>query len=401
MERKLIAAAVSSALALPMAAQAVEFSVSGQVNRAIISVDGGGASGKPDANNGDVQHVDANSSSTRFRFTGSEELENGMTAGVQLELGRPGDWRTRHANLYLSTAGGKITVGQASEATDGVAHADLGGPSFLGGVSNWCNYHSDGPACPSNDGNRNPVLRYDTPAIGPASIAVSTGNNDFFDIKLSISGSMGDAGYDFRIGHTAEYEADVAAVERSSTAVRAGDLQKSLGKAKETVAEHFKASTFSLQRADGTDIGDDAALAAVVDGNTNAIVYKNQAMKAATTKDTGDIITMSGAVSFGQGTSVAAAWSQQDTGGQVEYQYLKLDHSYGEGSVGIYFKTGEYGATDAAAESTKGVGGSLWGIGIGHSLGGGATAYAGYRQISEDGMKDIDLLLAGMRVTFN
>ena len=69
MERKLIAAAVSSALALPMAAQAVEFSVSGHVNRAIISVDGGG-------NDGDLKHVDANSSQTRFRFTGSEELDN-------------------------------------------------------------------------------------------------------------------------------------------------------------------------------------------------------------------------------------------------------------------------------------------------------------------------------------
>ena len=74
MDRKLIAVAVSSALALPMAAQAVEFSVSGQVNRAIISVDGG-------ANDGSLQHVDANSSETRFRFTGSEELENGMTPG--------------------------------------------------------------------------------------------------------------------------------------------------------------------------------------------------------------------------------------------------------------------------------------------------------------------------------
>ena len=41
MERKLIAVAVSSALALPMAAQAVEFSAYGHVTRAIISVDGG------------------------------------------------------------------------------------------------------------------------------------------------------------------------------------------------------------------------------------------------------------------------------------------------------------------------------------------------------------------------
>ena len=348
MERKLIAAAVSSALALPMAAQAVEFSVSGHINRAILSVDGGGPEGMPDANDGDVTHVDANSSETRFRFTGSEELENGMTAGVQLELGRPSDWRTRHANVSLSTAGGTITLGQGSVATDGMAHADLGGPSWLGGATNWCSYASSGPACPSNDGGRMEALRYDTPAIGPASIAVSTGNDDYFDIELTIAGSMGDAGYDLRIGHIAEYEADVAAVAASASV-----------------------------SADGTTL--------VVDPGMPA-----------TTEDVGDITTMSGAVSFGQGTSVAAAWSQQDTGDMVEYQYLKLDHSYGDGSIGVYYKTGEYGGGD-----NDGVDGSLWGIGIGHSLGGGAHAYAGYRQISEDGMKDIDLLLAGMRVTFN
>ena len=210
MERKLIAAAVSSALVLPMAAQAVEFSVSGHINRAIISVDGGGPNNMPDAHDGDVQHVDSNASQTRFRFTGSEELESGMTAGVQLEYGLATN--VRQANVYLSTAGGTVRVGHSSTATDGMAHARLGGPSWLGGVTNWCSYASSGPACPSNDGGRSPVLRYDTPAIGPASIAVSTGNDDYFDIRLSIAGSMGDAGYDFRIGHIAEYEADVAAV---------------------------------------------------------------------------------------------------------------------------------------------------------------------------------------------
>ena len=354
MERKLIAAAVSSALALPMAAQAVEFSASGQINRAIISVDGGGPQGEPDAFDGDLRHVDSNASSTRFRFTGSEELENGMTAGVQLEFDNffGGDnaginpplsgnqehstrtIRTRHGNVYLSTAGGKITIGKGSTAADGMAHADLGGPSWLGGATNWCSYASGGPACPSNDGGRKEILRYDTPAIGPASLAVSTGNNDYFDIKLSIAGSMGDAGYDLRIGHIAEYER--VAYEPDTTVSMA----------------------------------------------TTAITD---------TVDTGDITTISGAVSFGQGTSVAAAWSQADVADH-EYQYMKLDHSYGDGSIGVYYKRGETeGATD----------GSLWGIGIGHNLGGGATAYAGYRQIGEDGMKDIDLLLAGMRVTFN
>ena len=268
MERKLIAAAVSGALVLPMAAQAVEFSVSGHINRAILSVDGGGPEGKPDANDGDVQHVDANASQTRFRFTGSEELENGMTAGVNLEYGGIGQttatgWsiNARHANVYLTTAGGKISVGHTSAATDGMAHARLGGPSWLGGVTNWCSFYGHrgagkttataGPACESNDGGRHSVLKYDTPAIGPASISVSTGNNDYFDIRLTIAGSMGDAGYDFRIGHIVEYEADVAAVERSTTAVRAGDLRKALDKADETVEEHFKDATFNLQDAAG------------------------------------------------------------------------------------------------------------------------------------------------------
>ena len=301
MERKLIAAAVSSALALPMAAQAVEFSVSGHINRAIISVDGGD-------NDGDLQHVDANSSETRFRFTGSEELDSGMTAGVQLELGRPGDWRTRHANVYLSTAGGKITMGQASAAADGMAHADLGGPSWLGGATNWCSYASSGPACPSNDGGRIEVLRYDTPALGPANIAISTGNDDYWDAKLTVAGSMGDSGYDIRIGYI----------------------------------------------------------------------------------DTTETITASGSFSMGQGTSVTGAWSQVDTTDH-EYQYVKVDHSYGDGSVGVYYKRGEEGSMD----------GSLWGLAVGHSLGGGATAYAGYRQISEDGQEDVDLIVAGMRVTFN
>ena len=389
MERKLIAVAVSSALAVPMAAQAVEFSVSGHINRAIISVDGGGASAKPDAHDGDVQHVDSNASQTRFRFTGSEELESGMTAGVQLEYGL--GTNVRHANVYLSTAGGKITVGHASMATDGMAHADLGGAAWLGGATNWCSYASSGPACPSNDGGRGPVLRYDTPAIGPASIAVSTGNNDYFDIKLSIAGSMGDAGYDFRIGHIAEYEADVAAVAATNRTVRGEDLAKVL------MSEDLEANEDGVEAHEmenGVTLTD---LSGTTDSQGLADLHnKYTPGTAAGTKDVGDVTTMSGAVSFGQGTSVAAAWSQAETGSQVEYQYLKLDHSYGDGSVGLYFKSGEYGAG-----AKKGVDGSLWGVGIGHSLGGGATAYAGYRQISEDGMKDIDLLLAGMRVTFN
>lgn len=343
MERKLIAVAVSSALGLPLAAHAVEGSVSGHVNRAIISVDDGGT------NDGDWQHVDSNASESRVRFVGSEELDSGMTVGVNLELGLGGEkyvykdendgveakeaLRFRHQNVYLSGGFGKLTIGQGSAATDGMAHADLGGPSWLGGATNWCSYHSSGPACPSNDGGRPETLRYDTPALGPASIAVSFDNNDYWDVKVTVAGSMGGGyGYDLRVGYIDE-----------TTASAAG---------------HGGAPDDLVGRA----------------------------------------LTVSGAISFGQGTSAAAAWSDADADGydaDHSYVYTKLDHSYGDGSVGIYYKTGEYDVMNTKTD------GSLWGVGIGHNVGGGATAYAGYRQIAQDRQKDIDLLLAGMRVTFN
>ena len=341
MERKLIAAAVSSALALPMAAQAVEFSVSGHVNRAIISVDGRGF-------NNDLAHVDSNASQSRVRFTGREDIGNGMTAGVNLEMGiltgqardshPPGsglpahtsnnnDTSTRHAAVSLYGAFGRLTLGHTSAAADGMAHARLGGPSWLGGVTNWCSYVSRdssrnfiSPACASNDGGRQEVLRYDTPAMGPATIAVSTGDNEYWDARLTVAGSFGDAGYDLRVGHIPKFNND-------------------------------------------TD---------------------------------GDITTASAAIAFGQGISAAVAWSQERTRGNHEYTYAELDYSYGPGSVGVYWKGGEDISANRANRE-----GSLWGVGVGHNMGGGATGYAGYRMMKRDGMQDVSIILAGMRVTFN
>ena len=120
----------------------------------------------------------------------------------------------------------------------------------------------------------------------------------------------------------------------------------------------------------------------------------------ATTKKNGDVLTTSAAVSFGQGTSIAAAWSRNDMPAaptkEHEYFYAEVDQSYGDGSIGVYWKQGE--TTDSGGMDVEG---TLWGIGIGHSIGGGAHAYAGFRHIEEDGAEDINLYLAGMRVTFN
>ena len=317
MERKLIAIAVSTALGLPMAAGAVEGSVSGHVNAAIVKA------GDDDATLGS-----GNGSETRFRFTGSEELDNGLTAGVTLELGAGGaagynshdageddggnGTRIRHANVSLSSAGGKLTIGQQGTATSGSSFADVGS-TWIAGATNWCSYGiGGGPACTTNDASRRQVIRYDSPAIGPLTVAVSGGNGDFWDAGANISGSAGDAGYNVRLGFN------------------------------------------------GTGGSEDVIVGA--------------------------------SVSVG-GTGVAATWSQGESGnGDNEYVYAKLDHTYGDGSVAVYYKRGE----DDRGKGT------LWGVGVAHSLGGGVTAYAGYRDIDNDGdAMDTDGVLAGVRVTFN
>ena len=85
-----------------------------QVSATIVKVD-----------DNDAMIGSGNGSETRFRFTGSEELENSLTAGVTLEVGAGGevygyddkmlddgkarnDFRVRHANVSLSNAAGKM-----------------------------------------------------------------------------------------------------------------------------------------------------------------------------------------------------------------------------------------------------------------------------------------------------
>ena len=311
MERKLIAVAVSSALALPMSALAVEGSVSGHVNMAIINVDGS-----------DTTIKDGNGSETRFRFTGSEELDNGLTAGVSLEVGAGGgaygysadsrDFRVRQANVSLSSAAGKLTIGQQNTPADASSYADVGS-TWIAGATNWCSYGiGGGAACVNNETGRKRAVRYDAPAIGPLSLGVAFGNDDVWDAAAQVSGSAGDAGYNLRVGYN------------------------------------------------GTK------------GNEDLIV--------------------GGSVTVGS-TGVAASWTDgEDGNGDNESLYLKLDQSYGDGTVAVYYKRGENSTGK----------GDQWGVGVAHGLGGGATAYAGYRIVDNDADYDkIEGLLAGLRVTFN
>ena len=114
----------------------------------------------------------------------------------------------RYSTVYISSPGGTLTVGHGSTAADNMMYANLGGPSWMGGVTNWCSYGGSGPGCNSLDGGRRGNVKYDTPAIGPVSIAVSTGTDEYWDGRVKVAGSFGDSGYDLRVGYIGDNGSD-------------------------------------------------------------------------------------------------------------------------------------------------------------------------------------------------
>ena len=208
MNRKLLAFIASGALALPMAAQTADVSVSGHINRALLF--GDDLITGPD---NDLKHSDGSASGSRFRMTGSEELDGGMTAGVNLEYGvgarkDPANPNLRHSAVYLSGAFGKLTLGQTASASDGVAYSNFDNYAFLAGIEVGCDFgcisDKDDPAMhglPTYQGGRTETVRYDTPSLGPATVGISTGNDDFWDAALRVAGDAGGSKYQLKAGY--------------------------------------------------------------------------------------------------------------------------------------------------------------------------------------------------------
>ena len=184
-----------------MAAQAVDFTVSGHVNRAVVftDVDGGDST---------TISKDNGSSGTRVRFTGSSETMSGITAGINLELGiNPSshdsdpstdddadDVTLRHSAVTFGGEFGSLKLGHTSEAADGVTYNDKSGVFGIAhgqetGDSNAASY------APGMGGGRQPGVHFSTASFGPAQLHVSGANDDRFSAKITFSGDAGVASY--------------------------------------------------------------------------------------------------------------------------------------------------------------------------------------------------------------
>ena len=186
MNGKHLAIVVAGAVA-PVAAPALDVSVSGQVNRAIRFADNSAGS--------DVQHIDGFESRLRFRLAAESDAMLGITAGAHIEHGSSkhgGDgvgvesadgevsFDARYSLLYFSGNFGEVTMGKATSAGNGVMWSGHSG-AWMGteysadtasGLGVWT---TGGTATeypvfscfPSVSIGRKDTLRCDTPSIGP------------------------------------------------------------------------------------------------------------------------------------------------------------------------------------------------------------------------------------------
>jgi len=225
MNKKALAVAISSALAMPMAAQAVSFSVSGQVNKAIMFADDGADS--------EITFVDNTASNSRFRLTGSEDMGNGVTAGFRIELASTvnsnftqtinagADVATatgmRKGEAYFSGNFGTVSLGQGPTATDGMGDADLSNTwladfsaTTWGGVTA---FRTSGAAAATSaftaagvstyfDGHsRRARIRYDAPSFGPLTLSVDAQHGNAWGAKAYVYTSLGGGDLSLAIGH--------------------------------------------------------------------------------------------------------------------------------------------------------------------------------------------------------
>lgn len=191
---------------------AVDLTVGGQVNRALLYVD--------DGTDNDYRHIDSENNSTRFFFDATGKVNEDVTAGAKMILLMSSNnsaavsattddvspTLSEHTMevFFSSNKFGKLTLGQGSTVSDGSAEVDLSGTSLAS-----YSYTPDigGAYAFTQNGTRSSVtiatvsenfdglgrgdrIRYDSPTFGGFSVGASHGSQGTGDVGLTYSGSI-------------------------------------------------------------------------------------------------------------------------------------------------------------------------------------------------------------------
>lgn len=209
-------AVVSAATVLVLgsnAALAFKASISGQVDRALTYADNGKQS--------DYGSVDNTGTNSRFRFTGSQLVDNGIKAGIDYEFGvdqmESINWdigqnsngsthfNTRLIDTYFQGDFGKVSIGKGDGAAFYANTMDLSGTDYLGGGV-WYELYSGSIHFVDDQGNslytigqtqspfnalgRQNRLRYDSPSISGLVFSASADNGHAYEGALRYSADL-------------------------------------------------------------------------------------------------------------------------------------------------------------------------------------------------------------------
>ena len=225
-------------------ANAVDFTISGQLNRATLYTD--------DGSTAKWFFVDNVNSSSRFRFRGSNDFENGWKVGLLWEVEMKsnasnkvsmdddsdlGDitFNERHMEVWIEKWG-RLRLGQGDTASNGTAEVDLSGTdvaayasvSDIGGNFVFQNNGESIGVTVSNtrsdfDGlSRRDRVRYDTPRWGGFFASGSLEGNSEWDLAARYAGDFGWA----RLAAAAGY-ADYGTSSDSEDGTRDGQFSSS------------------------------------------------------------------------------------------------------------------------------------------------------------------------------
>ena len=376
MNRKAVSIVVAGALAAPMAVHALDASVSGHIARVVQHVSGPGSPSKDDPPGASFQHKDAGVSGSRFRITGSEDLGNGLTAGVNLEYAAGGDSASRrHTALSLSGDFGSVAMGHTGPVTN-TSNDDLSASGLA--VDMACS-DAVGASCSDFTTGRQGIVRYTTPgSLGPVGAGVSLGSG-LWDAQLTASGDMmGGGSYAVRAGYAdfsrKHSSAQAAAVAAARTAVRDAEVREFFGDDL-TPEQEVRARQI---RAGFSD--------AEVEADSRYSVGR------ATGRS---VISIAGAVKY-QGVSLSALWGKNNPDGAAQDAKgfgLKVGYDWGNSGVGVLYRSMN---PDSGSADPK-----TWGFGFQHNMKS-VEFFTGYYIANpDDGTEKTKTFNLGTRVKFN
>ena len=209
----MLLAIIAAALLAFSPAHAVDFGISGQINRAMMYVD--------DGHKAEWFFVDNENSSTRFRFTGSNDFENSWKVGIVWEVEMQSNasnevsmtetdtsgitFRERKMEFWVGQKYGKVWLGQGDTASNSTSEVDLSGTtvtaySALGDIAGGFEFQDNGVGTGVTVGgsrsnfdgfSRQDRLRYDTPTFAGFYGSTSVMSQSRWDLALRYAGDFG------------------------------------------------------------------------------------------------------------------------------------------------------------------------------------------------------------------